>query len=165
MDLFKVALFFLVLAGLHTGAMGLTGVDLFGSVFGGSRSLGKRTLFVIFGLSALYIALTAFQTTEGFKNAKRPPSGGSSNARAAAAAARAQADRRRGVPILDCSKVSGGAKYNKDHKTCVCNDKKSYFNKKEMKCLFCPKGSISNVVTCECQRPMFNAKTGKCVLP
>ena len=142
MDFMKIALFFLILAGLHTGVMGATGKDLLGSVFGGSKSLGKRALFVLFGISAVYVTVTAFQTTEGFSAEAPPP-----------------------TPPFDkgkCSKIKG-ATYNDAKKSCGCKDAKAYISQDKMACMFCPKGSVKKGNTCDCKKPAFDAKKNTCV--
>ncbi len=137
MDFMKIALFFLILAGLHTGVMGATGIDLLGSVFGGSKSLGKRALFILFGISAIYVTVSAFQTTEGFAAPPRIDKG-------------------------KCSKIKG-AVYNDAKKSCGCKDGKAYLSQDKMACLFCPKGSVKKGNTCDCNKPAFDAKKNTCV--
>ena len=136
MDLLKAALFFLILAGIHTGVMGLTGQDLLGSVFGGSRSFGKRALFVLFGLSAIYVTISSFQTNEGFAN--------------------------KGITKEKCMKIKGAA-YNDAKKSCGCKDNKAYLSQDKMACLFCPKGSVKKGDTCECMKPTFDPKKNVCM--
>ena len=133
----RIALLFLILAGIHTGVMGLTGQDLLGSVFGGGKSLGKRALFVLFGISAIYVTITTFQTTEGFTN--------------------------KGIAKDKCIKIKGAA-YNDAKKSCGCKDTKAYLSQDKMACLFCPKGSVKKGNTCECAKPVFDAKKNACMI-
>lgn len=61
-----IAMVLLVIGGLNWGLVGLFQYDLVAAIFGSATSLFARIVYVLVGLSALYVAVEAFQF------AKRP---------------------------------------------------------------------------------------------
>lgn len=56
-----VAITLLVIGGLNWGLVGLFGFDLVATIFGGASSLLARIVYILVGLSAVYVAVDAFQ--------------------------------------------------------------------------------------------------------
>lgn len=54
------ALILLVIGGINWGLIGLFNFDLVAAIFGGQASLLARIIYVIVGVSALYIAVDMF---------------------------------------------------------------------------------------------------------
>lgn len=61
-----IALALLIVGGINWGLVGLFQFDLVATLFGGQDSLISRIIYVLVGLSAVYIAVDSFQF------AKRP---------------------------------------------------------------------------------------------
>lgn len=55
-----VALALLVIGGINWGLVGLFQFDLVATIFGGAASIISRIVYVLVGLSALYVAFDAF---------------------------------------------------------------------------------------------------------
>jgi uncharacterized membrane protein YuzA (DUF378 family) len=56
-----IALALLVIGGLNWGLVGLFQYDLVAAIFGGQGALLSRIVYVLVGLSAVYVAVDAFQ--------------------------------------------------------------------------------------------------------
>ena len=56
-----VAIVMLVIGGLNWGLVGLFQYDLVAAIFGGTASLAARIVYILVGLSAVYVAVDAFQ--------------------------------------------------------------------------------------------------------
>lgn len=55
-----IAIVLLVIGGINWGLVGLFQFDLVATLFGGQASLISRIVYVIVGLSAIYVAIDAF---------------------------------------------------------------------------------------------------------
>ncbi|GAA0225367.1 DUF378 domain-containing protein [Metaclostridioides mangenotii] len=51
----KCALLLAIIGALNWGAVGILGIDLIGSIFGGTYSMVSRIIFFIVGLAGLYL--------------------------------------------------------------------------------------------------------------
>ncbi|HSK48466.1 MAG TPA: DUF378 domain-containing protein [Coriobacteriia bacterium] len=56
-----IALTLLIIGGINWGLIGLFGFDLVATLFGGQTVLISRIVYVLVGLSAVYVAIDAFQ--------------------------------------------------------------------------------------------------------
>lgn len=56
-----IAIVLLVIGGINWGLIGLFQFDLVATLFGGQSSLISRIVYTIVGLSAVYVAIDAFQ--------------------------------------------------------------------------------------------------------
>lgn len=68
-----IALTILIIGGLNWGLIGLFGFDLIAAIFGGPGAVLARILYVLVGLSAIYVAIDAF-TFEKAPSARTTPS-------------------------------------------------------------------------------------------
>ncbi|MBE0476470.1 MAG: DUF378 domain-containing protein [Coriobacteriia bacterium] len=55
-----IALAILVIGGLNWGLVGLFQFDLVAAIFGGQEAILSRIVYVLVGLSAIYVAIDAF---------------------------------------------------------------------------------------------------------
>jgi uncharacterized membrane protein YuzA (DUF378 family) len=55
-----IALAILVIGGLNWALVGLFNYDLVANIFGGQTALGSRIVYILVGLSAIYVAIDAF---------------------------------------------------------------------------------------------------------
>ncbi|MBI2644217.1 MAG: DUF378 domain-containing protein [Candidatus Wildermuthbacteria bacterium] len=53
-----VALILVLIGGLNWGLVGLLNLDIVATIFGGEESIVARVVYVLVGLSALYMAVT-----------------------------------------------------------------------------------------------------------
>lgn len=56
-----IALVLLIVGGINWGLIGLFQFDLVATLFGGQEALFSRIVYVLVGLSAVYVAVDAFQ--------------------------------------------------------------------------------------------------------
>lgn len=64
----NVALVLVILGALNWGSIGLFGVDIFGTLFGGQLSLISRIIFSIIGLAGLWSITLLFKEKLPVKN-------------------------------------------------------------------------------------------------
>lgn len=70
-----VAIVLLVIGGLNWGLVGLFQFDLVAALFGGQASIISRIVYVLVGLSAVYVAVDAFQFEKRPARSRAMPAG------------------------------------------------------------------------------------------
>lgn len=66
-----IALVLLIIGGINWGLVGLFQFDLVATLFGGADSLLARAVYILVGLSAIYVAVEAFQFEKRPAGARR----------------------------------------------------------------------------------------------